>query len=126
MITQLKTETYAEILCCDKCGVQMKLDTKNLTHYVYHCPNCGEIINSSESYPIFHNRIVYDDCFVSERIKRARKNANLTQKQIADKLGIFQSNYSTYEKDRVPSKERLKQIAQICGVPMDYFKGGNN
>ena len=51
---------------------------------------------------------------------------NLTPKQIADKLGIFQSNYSTYEKDRVPSKERLKQIAQICGVPMDYFKGGNN
>lgn len=53
-----------------------------------------------------------------ERIKNARKNAGLTQKQLAEKLNITAQRVHEYEKNAVfPKIDRLRKIAQILEVP---------
>lgn len=52
-----------------------------------------------------------------ERIKRARKNAGLTQKELGDKLSISYQQIGQYENGaRNPKKETLQKIADALGV----------
>lgn len=52
------------------------------------------------------------------RIRTARKNAGLTQKQLAEKLNITAQRVHEYEKNAVsPKIDRLREIAQILEVP---------
>lgn len=48
------------------------------------------------------------------RLKELRKAAGLTQKQVADKLGISQNNYSCMENGKVKIAE--KYIFILCGL----------
>jgi len=58
------------------------------------------------------------------RIKEARKTAKLTQCELAEKLGIKVSTLSGYEIGaHDPKSNTLAQIAQICGVTVDYLLG---
>lgn len=46
-----------------------------------------------------------------EKLKAARKDAGLTQKQFADMLGVYQKDISRWETGEVsPSIETLKEI----------------
>ena len=64
-----------------------------------------------------------------ERIKEARKRAGMTQKELADKLGVQFQNISSLERDeRNPKLETLQRIAQVLGVsalslnpPLNYW-----
>ena len=48
-----------------------------------------------------------------ERLKELRKEAGLTQKQIAEKFGIKQPNYQQWESGkRKPGEETLKKDRQ--------------
>ena len=59
---------------------------------------------------------------INEKIKQARKAAGLTQKQVAEKLGVTKQSYAFYEYGtRRPRLNKLKQIAEVCGVGLDYF-----
>ena len=59
---------------------------------------------------------------LSEKIKNARKAAGLTQQQVADKVGIAKEVYQMYEYGtRNPRLEKLKAIADACGVDLEYF-----
>lgn len=57
-----------------------------------------------------------------ERIKAARCAAGLTQKQLADKMGISYVNISQLENGRDkrgPTQETLKKIAEALEVPLN-------
>lgn len=59
---------------------------------------------------------------LSERIKNARKNANLTQQVLADLIGVAKSTVAGYEKgDREPDALKLKLIAKHTGVTGGYL-----
>ena len=58
------------------------------------------------------------------RIKEARLAANLTQKELAEKLGITDATLSGYETGaHDPKSNRLAEIAKICNTTVDYLLG---
>ena len=57
-----------------------------------------------------------------EKLKARRKELKLTQKEIANQLGISYQAYSAWERGiKVPSKEKVSQLEQILSVPKGYF-----
>ncbi len=49
--------------------------------------------------------------------KNARKESGLTQQQVADKMGIRQSNVSDWENDiSRPEYEKLVELSKLYGV----------
>lgn len=60
----------------------------------------------------------------SERLKELRKQAHLTQVELASKLGIVQSSYADWERGKKkPTQDNLVKIAQILNVSVDYLVG---
>lgn len=63
----------------------------------------------------------------SERLKNLRKQAHLTQVDVAEKLGISQPAYASWERGvKKPTQENLVKIAQILNVSIDYLVGNSN
>lgn len=59
-----------------------------------------------------------------ERLRFLRQKKGITQKEIADSLGIANSSYSLYEKGaREPNLEMLEKIANFFNVDMDFLLG---
>jgi len=70
-----------------------------------------------------------DDTFfkaLGARIAQARKAQNLTQQQIANRLGIAQQTYAGYEvgHTRIPAS-MLPLLAQDLGITLDELMGLN-
>lgn len=62
----------------------------------------------------------------SERLKKLRKDAGLTQVDVANKLGISQPAYASWERGiKKPTQENLVKIAQILNVSVDYLVGNS-
>ena len=62
----------------------------------------------------------------SERLKDLRKQAELTQVDVAEKLGISQPAYASWERGvKKPTQENLVKIAQILDVSVDYLVGNS-
>lgn len=60
----------------------------------------------------------------SERLKNLRKQAHLTQVDVAEKLGISQPAYASWERGiKKPTQENLVKIAQVLNVSIDYLVG---
>lgn len=61
---------------------------------------------------------------IHEALKRFRKENNLTQKAVADTLGIKVPAYQRYEYGSVkPSAQIIKDIANAFNVSADYLLG---
>ena len=57
-----------------------------------------------------------------EKLKARRKELKMTQKDIADQLGISYQAYSAWERGvKEPSKEKVNRLEQILKVPKGYF-----
>ena len=57
-----------------------------------------------------------------QKLKRLRQGQNLTQQQLADRLGVAKSIVSYYESgDRCPSYDVLIKIARTFHVTTDYL-----
>lgn len=57
-----------------------------------------------------------------EKLKERRKDLKMTQKEIADQLGISYQAYSAWERGvKVPSQEKISQLEKILTVPKGYF-----
>jgi len=59
-----------------------------------------------------------------KRIRDLREDSDLTQKQIAEILGMSQTGYSKYEtgENDIPTTVLIK-LAQFYGVSIDYILG---
>lgn len=58
------------------------------------------------------------------RLRDARKSSKITQRELAEKLGVEQSTISNYEKNiRVPSATALIDISKALHVSVDYLLG---
>lgn len=62
---------------------------------------------------------------LGERLARARTFADLSQTELADKLGITRKSVFNYETDhRTPGFELVCDWARITRVPLSYFADG--
>lgn len=61
---------------------------------------------------------------IGEKLRRLRKQKNLTQKQLASLIGVQNSIISFYELgDRIPSPEIIIKLASVLHVSTDYLLG---
>jgi len=62
---------------------------------------------------------------IGSNIRSARREANLTQEQIAEKLKMSQLHFGRLERgERPASLEQIAQIAQALGVPLAALLNG--
>lgn len=62
----------------------------------------------------------------SGRLKELRKKANFTQVEVAEKLGISQPAYASWERGvKKPTQGNLVKIAQVLNVSVDYLVGNS-
>lgn len=60
----------------------------------------------------------------SERLKKLRKDAGLTQVDVAEKLGVSQPAYASWERGiKKPTQENLVKLSKILYVSVDYLLG---
>ncbi len=63
----------------------------------------------------------------AERLKSLRKEQNLTQQKIAEKLNISRGSYAQWEAQRTqPSSKSLETLADFFNVSTDYLLGNSN
>lgn len=59
---------------------------------------------------------------IAYRIKNARKLKQLTQQEVADKIGVSKQMISKYEKGiAIPNSSKLIQLGKLFGQKTDYF-----
>ncbi len=59
---------------------------------------------------------------IGSRIKRARKGANVSQRDLAERVGLSAMMISKYENEKsVPDSEMLIRFAKELGTKLDYF-----
>jgi transcriptional regulator with XRE-family HTH domain len=59
-----------------------------------------------------------------ERLKMVRKTLGLTQKQVAEIMGITEQNYQRYEYGKTtPTLEKLVKFCNDFKVSLDYLMG---
>ena len=57
-------------------------------------------------------------------LREARKLSGMTQKEVAEKVGIARSTYALYETgERSPDVEVVKKLAEVLNVSGDYLIG---
>lgn len=62
----------------------------------------------------------------AERLKELRKQAHLTQVELAKRLGIGQPSYADWERGKKkPTQENLVKISQVLNVSIDYLVGNS-
>ena len=68
-----------------------------------------------------------NDNILGERLKTCRKNHNLTQQEVADKLGVTSASISSWESGaRRPDFEMLDSLSKLYDVSFDYLFGRIN
>ena len=64
------------------------------------------------------------EIFLGQRLKELREESGLTQKQLAERLGINSVTYLHYEKaQREPPLALLADMAKFFDVSTDYLLG---
>lgn len=63
---------------------------------------------------------------MGERIRAVRKAAGVTQRELAERLGIFYQQISQYERgERNPKYETVEKIADALGISVEeLIRGG--
>lgn len=62
----------------------------------------------------------------NENLKLAREQKGLSQKDVAEKIGVAKSTYSLYESgNREPNVQTIKKIADVLEVSADELLGIN-
>lgn len=60
----------------------------------------------------------------NENLKTARERKNMTQKEVADSIGVAKSTYSLYESgQREPNVQTIKKISDVLNVSADELLG---
>lgn len=65
--------------------------------------------------------------FFGEKIRRARKAAGLTQRQLALRLGVANTSVSNWEKDLSrPDADLIQELCAVLGMQPNDFYGTDN
>lgn len=60
----------------------------------------------------------------NENLRWAREQKGLSQKDVAEKIGVAKSTYSLYESgNREPNVQTIKKISDVLGVSADELLG---
>lgn len=60
----------------------------------------------------------------NENLKNAREKRGLSQKDVAEKIGVAKSTYSLYESgNREPNVQTIKKIADLLKITADELLG---
>jgi len=59
----------------------------------------------------------------AQRLRQLRKERGLTQRNVADGLGIAESSYQLYEYTNKPGYDKLIALADFFDVSIDYLVG---
>jgi transcriptional regulator with XRE-family HTH domain len=63
---------------------------------------------------------------IATRIRKARREAHLSQLELGNGIGVSDKSISAYEQGRsVPPFEKLKRIAEATSHPLAYFTEDN-
>ena len=63
----------------------------------------------------------------AENLKRIRKSKGLSQKELAEKLGVSQPSYAQYERGaRNPKVETIRKIANALDIPVEELNPPSN
>ena len=58
---------------------------------------------------------------IGEKIRTYRRNCNLTQKELGEKIGVSDKTISSWENSRtMPDLEMLSLLHQTLGLPIDF------
>lgn len=61
---------------------------------------------------------------LTERIRTLRENSHLTQRQLAEYLGLRQQTYSRYERgELIPSLDSIAALADFYDTSTDFLVG---
>lgn len=75
---------------------------------------------------VINDEIIFETMLqIHKKIKQARLSASLTESQMAEKLGIERTTYQYWEK-KTPSLEKIKMVASVLNLEIDYFLGSND
>ena len=59
---------------------------------------------------------------IGKAIRTLRQKQNMTQEELAERIGMSVNSVSTWELNKVfPPKESIKRICEALGVPQSYF-----
>lgn len=63
-----------------------------------------------------------------DRLRKAREHAHLTQRQLAERIGVDKNTVSNYEADRTKRRQRvtMRQWAAETGVPLTWIADGTD
>ena len=65
--------------------------------------------------------------YLSNRLKMLRTKQNLSQRQMAEILGLETSSYGKYENSKAqPPADKLQALAEFFDVSVDYLLGRTN
>nr|WP_302597785.1 helix-turn-helix transcriptional regulator [uncultured Cellulosilyticum sp.] len=68
-----------------------------------------------------------NESIFSKRLKELRKEHNLTQADLAQKLGVVRTAITNYETNRtMPDPAALNELANLFNVSIDYLLGNTN
>ena len=71
---------------------------------------------------IYWNKRGGEDMNIGEKIRNAREDMNLSQRDMANLIPMNQSNYSKIERDvQEPNLEQLRRICQILNLDPRYL-----
>lgn len=63
---------------------------------------------------------------LADRIQSLRKQAGLTQVELADKIGVSKSQYIRYETKNVqPPADTMNKLADVLGTSVDFLISGD-
>lgn len=64
---------------------------------------------------------------LASRISKARKKANLTQQQVAERLNVARTSVSHWENGaREPDLKTIRELSELFGVAFEYLVGASN
>ena len=59
----------------------------------------------------------------AERLRQLRHKQNLSQEELADRVGVHANTVSSWENGVIPKTKRLQALAKILGTTATYLLG---
>ena len=116
-ILNVKENTYSK---WEKCSNDIPLEKINILANYYDV-NLDYLLSNK----IEHSeKLKIDYKKICERLLELRKEKHLTQAKLSDKIGFFQTTYSSFETGvRRPTTHKLLYIVNFYNASMDYVVG---